>query len=81
MIILSSALMGAVLYFLSGALEPWLARSNVLLVRVGALGALVTAGLASYAVFVFGTGIFTLAQLKGLRRKRGAKKTSEDVEG
>ena len=72
--------MGAGLYYLSGALEPWLARSNVLPVRVGALGALVAAGLASYAVFVFGTGIFTLSQLKGLRRKRGAKKPDADAE-
>lgn len=81
MIILSSVLMGVVLYYLSGALGPWLDRSNAIVVRVAALGALVTAGLASYAVFVFGTGIFTLAQLKGLRRKRGAKKPDADVEG
>jgi len=73
MIILSSVLMGAVLYYLSGALSPWLDRSNLIWVRVAALGALVSAGLASYVVFVFGTGIFTLAQLKGLRRKKGAK--------
>ena len=80
MILLSSALMGVVLYALAGVLAPWLDRSNVLLVRVSALGALVTAGLVSYAVFVFGTGIFTLAQLKGLRRRRGKDKTGEDAE-
>lgn len=80
MIILSSALMGGVLYFLGGVLEPWLATGNSLLVRIAALCGLVTAGLVSYAAFVFGTGIFTVDQLRGLRRKRGAKPDG-DVEG
>ena len=75
LIVLSSALMGVVLWFLAGphALEPWLARGNLLPVRAGALAVLVGAGLVSYAAFVFGTGIFTIAQLKSLRRKRGGK--------
>jgi hypothetical protein len=71
--VLSSALMGGVLWFLAGALAPWLSSGVVLPVRVAALAALVGAGLLSYAAFVFGTGIFTLAQLKGLRRKRSAR--------
>ena len=71
MIVLSSVLMGAVLWFLAGAMAPWFARGNVLPVRIGALAALVGAGLASYAVLVFGTGVFTLAQLKRLRRRGG----------
>jgi len=70
MILLSSALMGAVLWFADGALSPYLARSNPFWVRAGALGALVSAGLVSYAAFVFGTGIFKISQLKTLIRKK-----------
>jgi putative peptidoglycan lipid II flippase len=71
MIILSSALMGCVLWALDGVLAPWFASGNLLAVRVGALALLVGAGLLAYAIFVFGTGIFTLAQLKALRRRGG----------
>jgi putative peptidoglycan lipid II flippase len=80
MILLSSALMGGVLYVLAGpyALGPWLTQSN-LAIRVGALALLIGGGMLSYGAFVFGTGIFTLAQLKGLRRNRSKK--SVDVEG
>ncbi len=79
MIILSSALMGAVLYAAQGALAPYLAASHGLGVRVGALMALVGAGLLSYAAFVFGTGIFTIAELKGLRRKTGTRPPDGDM--
>jgi putative peptidoglycan lipid II flippase len=77
MIILSSALMGAVLWLLAGVLQPWLVSGTSLPVRIAALAALVGTGLLSYAAFVFGTGIFTLAQLKGLRRKRGKRPTDD----
>ena len=78
MIILSSAVMGVVLYVVAWKLEPWITHGNTP-VRIAALAALVSTGLLSYAVLVFGTGIFTLSQLKSLRRKRG--KTVVDVEG
>ena len=78
MIILSSVVMGGVLYGLGEVLKPWLTSGNVW-VRVAALGGLVSAGLVSYAVLVFGTGIFKVSQLNGLRQKRG--QAAVDVEG
>lgn len=80
LILLSSALMGAVLYFLAGALAPWLAEGTPTLIRVAALGALVASGLISYAAFVFATGIFSISQLKALRRRRGRKTEDETTE-
>ena len=78
LIILSSVVMGGVLYGLGEVLKPWLTSGNVW-VRVAALGGLVSAGLVSYAVLVFGTGIFKVSQLNGLRQKRG--QAAVDVEG
>jgi putative peptidoglycan lipid II flippase len=74
MIVLSSVVMGVVLWYGVDLLGPWLARSNVLLVRVGALAALVTLGLASYAVLIFGTGVFSVGALKGLLRGKRREK-------
>ncbi len=79
LMILSSLLMGVVLWYGAELLASWLARTNGLLVRFGALSVLVGAGLLSYGVFVFGTGIFTIAQLKGLRRRRGKKPDEGEV--
>ena len=80
LMLLSSGLMGVVLYGLAALLTPWLASGAPLLIRVSALGGLVGAGLVSYGAFVFGTGIFTVAQLRGLKGRRGKKvKADEDV--
>ena len=81
LILLSSALMGAVLWGAGQWLQPWLASGQPLLVRIGALAALVGAGLASYAVFVFATGIFKVSELKAMARKRKEAKGDRDGGG
>jgi putative peptidoglycan lipid II flippase len=82
LIIVSSALMGGVLWLAHGALAPWLATGQPLLIRVGALVALVSAGLASYAVFVVATGIFKISELRAMaRRKKEARGRGDGAVG
>jgi putative peptidoglycan lipid II flippase len=79
MILLSSVVMGVILWYGADALAPWLARTNLLPVRFGALAALVFLGLAAYAVLIFGTGVFSISALRGMiRRRRGKPKPPAD---
>ena len=70
MIILSCFGMAAVLWIMAGVLAPYVPRANPLPIRIGALALLVGSGLVAYAAMVLGTGIFTLAQIKSLMRRR-----------
>ena len=70
MIVLSSAGMGLVLWKLAQVLGPNFAHGNPLSIRAGALALLIGSGLAAYAAMVFGTGIFTLGQLRNLAQRR-----------
>lgn len=81
LIVLSSILMGAVLWGVAGLLQPHLASGQPLLVRVAALGALVTAGLASYAIFVFGTGVYRVSDVRAIARRKRPKRGPGDSTG
>lgn len=76
LIVLSSVLMGAVLWAVHGLLAPWLASGQPLIVRAAALVGLVAAGLASYAVFVFGTGVFRLSDLRAMMKRKREERAS-----
>ena len=69
MIALSSAVMGAVLWLLAPLLDPWMAAGQPVLVRFAALGALVTAGLVTYAVLAVATGAIRLGSLRRAMRR------------
>jgi putative peptidoglycan lipid II flippase len=70
LILLSSALMGAVLWGTHGLLAPWLAAGQSTAVRFAALAVLVGAGIGTYAVLLVVTGVFQLADLRKLVRQR-----------
>ncbi len=65
-ILLSSALMGGVLWGAAILLEPWLFGSSL---RYGALGLLVGIGMASYAGAAMLTGAFRLSELRAMLRR------------
>ena len=67
-IVLSSALMGAILYFLSAYLSPWLADGPVH--RAAALALLVAAGLSVYGMAAHFSGAARLGELRALLRGR-----------
>jgi hypothetical protein len=62
--------MGVVLAVLRAALAPMLAGHTML--QVGALAALVCAGLAAFGVLAFGLGIADWRDLLGRRRRQPA---------
>jgi putative peptidoglycan lipid II flippase len=66
MILLSSAVMGAVLYYCADVLEPWFAPGSSHVVPFGALAALVGAGGLAYGIMVLITGTLRLGQLSRL---------------
>ena len=66
-IVLASLVMGAVLIVGARILDPWLAGSG--LARATSLAALVTAGLASYAVASLAMGAQSLDELKSALRR------------
>ena len=66
MILLSSAVMGAVLYYCAEVLEPWFAAGTSHVVPFGALAALVGAGGLAYGIMVLITGTLRLGQLSRL---------------
>ena len=68
LILLCSAIMGAALWFAAIELAPWLDGSQPLLVRAGALAALVTAGLIVYALAVLAAGLFPRSVVNRMRR-------------
>ncbi|MDX2263599.1 MAG: murein biosynthesis integral membrane protein MurJ [Hyphomicrobiales bacterium] len=64
LLVLSSALMGGVLWFASAALGDFFPPVNGVLLQVGALAALVGSGLIAYAAAAQLTGAMTLADLR-----------------
>jgi len=58
-----------VLWMTASALEPWFAPANGTVVRLGALAALVTAGLLTYIIAVLALGVFDRRQLRNLLRR------------
>jgi putative peptidoglycan lipid II flippase len=69
LIIAASVAMGAVLWLLIPALQPYLATSGATAVRFAALATLVTAGLAVYALLVLATGIMSPSQIRRFIRR------------
>jgi putative peptidoglycan lipid II flippase len=69
LILISSLMMGAALWAGAHALAPWLASGQPLVIKVGALSALVIASLAIYAAATFATGILRMSRF----RRRAAK--------
>jgi putative peptidoglycan lipid II flippase len=61
--------MGAALLIVAAALEPWFAPPGGTVVRLGALAALVGAGLLVYAIAVLVLGVFDRRQLRNLLRR------------
>ena len=69
-IVLTSLLMGVVLWFLAAALGPWFGAASGFVMRMLALAALVGSGLGFYAVAVLALGVLDLRQLGVLARWR-----------
>ncbi|MFV2091490.1 MAG: murein biosynthesis integral membrane protein MurJ [Hyphomicrobiales bacterium] len=67
LIVVASAVMGAVLWLLWGGLAGWLDRAQPLWTRAGALAVLITAGLAVFWAMVEITGV---ARLRDIMRSR-----------
>ena len=66
---LPAVVMGVALWIAADALEPWFAPRAALLSRLGALAALVGAGLLVYAIAILALGVLDLRQLRGLLRR------------
>ena len=67
---LAALIMGGLLFFAAPWFDPYLTRT--LIVRIVALGILVGAGAAVYALACFATGALALDDLKALRRRPAA---------
>jgi putative peptidoglycan lipid II flippase len=65
MILLSSALMGIVLWLTADWLDPWLMSTQGVMTRGTSLAILVGVGLLVYAVAILATGALGLRQLRG----------------
>lgn len=70
-VLLSSLVMGAVLYFVAVALGAYFTAGHPFWVRGGALAVLVGAGILSYAAVVLATGALSLGQLRRLMQRKG----------
>jgi putative peptidoglycan lipid II flippase len=70
LIVLSSAAMGLYLWLASDTFGEIFGATTPSLVRFAALGALVTSGLAVYALAVFATGALDMRQLRGFLGRR-----------
>ena len=64
LIVLSSAIMGVVLYFGAQGLAPWLDTGQHIGIRAAALAALIGAGMVTYFAMAHLTGAFRLSDLK-----------------
>ncbi len=64
LIVLSSAIMGVVLYFGAQASAPWLDTGQHIGIRAAALAALIGAGMVTYFAMAHLTGAFRLSDLK-----------------
>ena len=70
LIVLASLVMGAELILAAIGLEPWLRAGNPLLVRVGALAALVGPAMVLYLALAYLVGAFSPGALKGAMARR-----------
>ncbi len=66
LILIASLVMGAALWFGARAFAPWFATGNALLVRGGALAAVIALGGAVYALLILLTGVLDVRQFKRL---------------
>jgi len=66
---LAAVVMGLVILGLMGLLDPFFAPAKGVLVQFGALGALVSAGLAVFSGVLMATGVLTLGQIKTTIRR------------
>ena len=70
MFTLSSLIMGGGIYWLANYLAPWF-DAPLLATRIGALAALVSAGMALFLIAAIGTGAFSLSEFKNRLRRKG----------
>ncbi len=70
LIVLSSLLMGGVLWFVGGLLAPYFVGTQPLLIRVSALAALVASGFAIYATLIIATGVLNLRQIREMMQRK-----------
>jgi len=68
--VLSSLVMGAVLWVVAGVLDGSFGVSASPLIRIAALAGLVGSGLAVYAIAVFATGALDMRQLRSFLKRR-----------
>lgn len=71
LILVASVVMGLALWLMAQGLGPWLGRDNTVVVRFGALSALVLGGLVVYFAVAHFSGAFRLSQLKSAMRRKG----------
>ena len=71
MTLVSSAIMGAALWFCAHELAPWLAPGQPIWTRAGALATLVIGGGIVYATAAFATGALRFSALRAITRRRG----------
>lgn len=71
LVLLSSVVMGGMLWLAAGQLAPWLGDHGPLWVRLSALAALVGAGLLVYGLLIQITGAVDLRKLGTYRRRAG----------
>lgn len=71
LIVLSSLVMGGVLLIGATLLSGWLAASQPMLLRAGALGLLIAVGMSVYFAATHVTGAFRLGALKAAMRRGG----------
>jgi putative peptidoglycan lipid II flippase len=69
LIVLASLIMGATLWLIAGAMEPWFGPSHGSVARFTALGALVGVGLVVYGAAAMALGAVEVHQLRSLLRR------------
>jgi putative peptidoglycan lipid II flippase len=70
LIVLSSLIMGAILFWAAVGLQPWLSAASPMWTRMGALLLLVGCGLGVYALAIAATQTLPLRQLRTFVRRR-----------
>jgi len=70
-IVLASLAMGAVLVVLGDLVAPWLGSDSGLLMRTGALSALIGSGAAVYFAVAFGLGVLRREMIRSALSRRG----------
>jgi putative peptidoglycan lipid II flippase len=70
--VMASAIMGGLIWFLAGYANPWLMTAGSFLVRVGVLCGLVAIGVVIYFAAVIATRVYSVSELKA-RLKRSPR--------